>query len=99
MLRGWKVVRVFGSQADCYALQWAGVNGSMGAIVMPEPMGRDVEAVLSRAAAWEALLRRLLQWDHLDGSADGPYWRHEIENAIGVRYENGEYVALKAEGS
>lgn len=28
------------------------------------------------------LLRRLREWDHLDGSADGPYWRREIERAL-----------------
>lgn len=28
------------------------------------------------------VLERLLHWDHLDGSADGPFWRREIENAL-----------------
>lgn len=36
----------------------------------------------TRIAEMEGLLRRLLQWDHLDGSADGPYWRSEIERTL-----------------
>lgn len=28
------------------------------------------------------LLRRMRQWDHLEGSADGPYWRIEIDRYL-----------------
>jgi GGDEF domain-containing protein len=28
------------------------------------------------------LLRRLRQWDHLDGAHDGPYWKREIDAAL-----------------
>jgi hypothetical protein len=27
-------------------------------------------------------LRRLRQWDHLDGAGDGPYWKREIDAAL-----------------
>jgi hypothetical protein len=33
-------------------------------------------------AAQREVLVRLLQWDHFDGAADGPYWRREISAAI-----------------
>ena len=29
-----------------------------------------------------SLLRRLRQWDHLDGAGDGPYWRGEIDRVL-----------------
>lgn len=35
-----------------------------------------------RVETLRALLRRLLEWDHLDGSADGPMWRREIERVL-----------------
>ena len=28
------------------------------------------------------LLVTLLEWDHLDGSADGPFWRKQIEMVL-----------------
>lgn len=28
------------------------------------------------------LLTRLRQWDHLEGAADGPFWRQEIDAAL-----------------
>ena len=28
------------------------------------------------------LLRRIREWDHLDGAADGPYWKQEIDNLL-----------------
>jgi uncharacterized coiled-coil DUF342 family protein len=30
-----------------------------------------------------ALLRRLYEWDHMDSSSDGPFWRGEIDKALG----------------
>lgn len=43
---------------------------------------RQAAAARTKVQCYEVLLRRLLQWDHLDGSADGPYWRREIEWAL-----------------
>ena len=30
-----------------------------------------------------ALLQRFYEWDHMDGAGDGPYWRDEIDKALG----------------
>lgn len=32
--------------------------------------------------ALKILLERIKNWDHMDTAADGPYWRHEIEDAL-----------------
>lgn len=42
----------------------------------------QAQAMRQRIAELEALLKRLLEWDHLDGSADGPYWRGQIDAAL-----------------
>ena len=34
-----------------------------------------------------ALLQRLYEWDHMDGAGDGPYWRDEIDKALGRHKE------------
>jgi chromosome segregation ATPase len=39
----------------------------------------ELEATL---AALRTLLERLRGWDHLDGAADGPYWKHEIDTVL-----------------
>lgn len=44
----------------------------------------SVRLMAERDAARE-LLRRIRQWDHLDGAADGPYWKQEIDAALGAQ--------------
>ena len=46
----------------------------------------DIAWLVSRADENErlrSLLRRLFEWDHMASAADGPYWRSEIEKALG----------------
>jgi hypothetical protein len=39
------------------------------------------------SAEIENLLRRMLEWDHLSGSSDGPYWKHEIGHILEEYFE------------
>lgn len=43
-----------------------------------EKMAREVE----RLRAGEDVLKRIRQWDHLDGAGDGPFWKAEIDKAL-----------------
>jgi len=36
-----------------------------------------------------ALLRRLYEWDHMDSAGDGPFWRGEINKALGRGKDDG----------
>lgn len=50
-------------------------------------LGRDVltdfeRAMFEKICRQEELLYRIRQWDHLDESADGPYWKSEIDKSL-----------------
>lgn len=42
----------------------------------------ELSEARTEAQAMRELLGRIRQWDHLDGAADGPYWKGEIANAL-----------------
>lgn len=44
---------------------------------------------LQRARQATDLLMRLRGWDHLDGAADGPYWKQEIDKVFELAAERG----------
>lgn len=48
-----------------------------------EPAGDPHALCCSRCKQAQDLLRRLRQWDHLDGAHDGPYWKREIDAVLG----------------
>ena len=41
-----------------------------------------LESALAELEAARKLLLRLRQWDMMDTTADGPYWKHEIDAAM-----------------
>lgn len=43
---------------------------------------RRLEMASAQLAACERLLTRLYSWDMMDGTADGPYWRSEIDAVL-----------------
>ena len=49
-----------------------------------EGMIVEFNASQRQNAAMRQLLERLVQWDHLDGSHDGPYWRDEIKRVLSL---------------
>lgn len=42
----------------------------------------DVGAVMYQNLAMRFVLEKLLEWDHLDGAADGAFWRKQIRTAL-----------------
>lgn len=46
------------------------------------PMLDALDAQEARAERLYWLLKRIGEWDHLTGAADGPFWKREIEAAI-----------------
>jgi len=47
-----------------------------------EDVVENLKAAEARLAVLEALLKRLRGWDMMDATADGPYWRREIDAAL-----------------
>ena len=48
-----------------------------------EDYKRDTLAgLVGRIETLEALLKRISEWDMMDETADGPYWRREIADAL-----------------
>lgn len=42
----------------------------------------DMPTLLDKVEQLKNVLRQLLEWDHLDGSSDGAYWRGVINHAL-----------------
>lgn len=55
--------------------------------VEPPPAGRRVEPLVGRM---RELLLRLRSWDMMDVTADGPYWKTEIDTVLG--HEDDAYL-------
>lgn len=54
------------------------------AVKLVAEYNRDMLAAMRRTNELEYLLSRIRQWDHLDSAGDGPYWKGEIDKALGA---------------